>query len=166
VKQAAPGCPDKTAVDCGVKHVSEWCTAIRAHSHRTSLFGLFWLLMFAATACVLFAPGLAGASGGIARAAATVLVAGAAGLTAASMRLDGALAGGITGAAHVLLLSLGQAGYQALCPQAVVRGDYWTRRPVWTHALAEAMVVLILTFIIGAVVGYLAALLLPKRARG
>ncbi len=143
-----------------------WWAAIRADRRRASRFGLFWLLMCLVTACAWFVPALAGNPGGMLPMLAGVLLAAGAGLTAAPMGLSGALAGGLVVTVHMLYQTACRALYQRMYPLAAIRGDPWARHPGWTGALAEALVVLVLTFALGAAVGYLAARCRPHKAKG
>jgi hypothetical protein len=115
------------------------------------------------TACAWFIPRISETAGGVLPLLAAVLVAGGAGVTASAIELSGAVAGGIVMTGHMLFQTACRAVYAWVYPLEVIRGGRMYHSPGWPQAMAEAMVVIVLTFIVGAIVGYLAARCRPGK---
>lgn len=145
--------------------MSRWWAAIGAHRGRASRYGLFWLLMCALAVCAWFAPGLTESSRGAIRSATALLAAVGAGLTAVPMGLSGALAGGLAVTLHTLFQAGCQTVHQSMFPLTVARDRGWMYSPRWIDALVEALVIVVITFSLGAVVGYLAGLFQSRRGK-
>lgn len=148
-----------------VEAVREWWSTIAANRPRVSRFGRFWLLMCAVTACAWFIPRLSETAGSVIPLFTAVLAAAGAGVTAGSIKLNTAVAGGLVMTGHMLFQSACRAVYQRVYPLAVIRGGHLSHSPGWQGAMAEVMLVVVLTFILGAAAGFLAARFWPSKRK-